>query len=259
MKPLIPFEVISSGCNALVVPFQQFWNPPWKFSCVRMSLTFVHRPSFIFSIVLIMTACELRESAKGHRGARSGTIGRMKNCLDVQLGQIVLWQGWSCGTWCIVPGGNATDPIWKILASSLGISSCHSKNWCSIHARWSKSSPEAFHTLLWHFFPCFKNTILLHIVLLKWSWTSRLHFWNSPAMTIRPLVGCSCFIWSWKSSNLVSPSHKMYSNNILNFQESMTILNACIKCLETYWRAPRKKLAIYWKYPKGFYKKNSLL
>ena len=31
-------------------------------------------------------------------------------------------------------------------------------------------------------------------------------------------------------------SHKMYSNNILNFQESMTILNACIKkkSLETY-------------------------
>ena len=83
------------------------------------------------------------------------------------------------------PGGNATDPIWRVLASSLGISSWtplkpqHSnpnpntfanqlwcidfltpptpliiphrlhafleslmplRNWCSIHARWSKSS-----------------------------------------------------------------------------------------------------------------------
>ena len=83
------------------------------------------------------------------------------------------------------PGGNATDPIWRVLASSLGISSWtplkpqHNyyntnplanqlwcidfltpprpliiphrlpaflesliplKNWCSIHARWSKSS-----------------------------------------------------------------------------------------------------------------------
>ena len=27
----------------------------------------------------------------------------------------------------------------------------------------------------------------------------------------------------------------MYSNNILNFQESTTILNACTKSLETYW------------------------
>ena len=27
----------------------------------------------------------------------------------------------------------------------------------------------------------------------------------------------------------------MYSNNILNFQGSTTILNACTKSLETYW------------------------
>ena len=92
-----------------------------------------------------------------------------------------LWQGWSCGlVYC--PGENATDPIRRVLASSLGISSWtplkpqHSnsnpnplanqlwstdfltpliiphrlpvffeslmllKNWCTIHARWSKSS-----------------------------------------------------------------------------------------------------------------------
>ena len=95
-----------------------------------------------------------------------------------------LRQGWNCGlVHCL--GGNATDPIWRVLASSLGISSWtplkpqHSnpnpslladqlwcidfltpptpliishrlpafleslmplKNWCSIHARWSKSS-----------------------------------------------------------------------------------------------------------------------
>ena len=97
-----------------------------------------------------------------------------------------LWQGWSCGLlYC--PRGNATEPIWRVLASSLGISCWtplkpqHSnpnpnplanqlwyidfltpptpliipqrllafleslmplKNWCSIHARWSKSSPK---------------------------------------------------------------------------------------------------------------------
>ena len=94
------------------------------------------------------------------------------------------WQGWSCGL-VHCPGGNATVPIWRVLASSQGISSWtplkpqHSnpnpnplanqlwcidfltpptpliiplrlstfleflmphKNWCSIHARWSKSS-----------------------------------------------------------------------------------------------------------------------
>ena len=95
-----------------------------------------------------------------------------------------LWQGWSCGL-VHCPGGNATDPIWRVLVSSDGISSWtplkrqHSnpkpnplanqlwsidflapptpliipnrlpafleslmplKNWCSIHARCSKSS-----------------------------------------------------------------------------------------------------------------------
>ena len=108
------------------------------------------------------------------------------------------------------PGGNATDPIWRVLASSQGISSWtplkpqHSnpkpnplanqlwstdfltlhtpliiphrlpafleslmplKNWCSIHARRSKSSLK--HSIRFcGIFSKFK-TILLHIVLLK--------------------------------------------------------------------------------------------
>ena len=97
-----------------------------------------------------------------------------------------LWQGWSCGL-VHCPDGIATDPIWRVLASSDGISAWtplkpqHSnhnpnplanqlwcidfltppipliiphrlpafleslmilKNWCSIHARCSKSSPK---------------------------------------------------------------------------------------------------------------------
>ena len=99
-----------------------------------------------------------------------------------------LWQGWSCGL-VHCPRGNATKPIWRLLASSDGISSWsplkpqHSnpkpnplanqlwcidyltpatpliiphglpgfleslmplKNWCSIHARCSKSSLKHF-------------------------------------------------------------------------------------------------------------------
>ena len=42
---------------------------------------------------------------------------------------------------------------------------------------------------------------------------------------------CSCSF----EPEISQSSHKMYSNNILNFQESMTILNACKKGLETYW------------------------
>ena len=121
-----------------------------------------------------------------------------------------LWHEWRCGL-VHCPAGNATDPIWRVLTSSQGITSWtplkpqHSnpnpnplakqlgcidfltppipliiphrhrafleyliplKNWCSIHARCSKSRSEAFHTFLWHFFRV-KNRILLHIVLLK--------------------------------------------------------------------------------------------
>ena len=38
---------------------------------------------------------------------------------------------------------------------------------------------------------------------------------------------------------MVQSSHKMYSNNILNFQESTTILNACTKKSGNLLNAPR--------------------
>ena len=38
-------------------------------------------------------------------------------------------------------------------------------------------------------------------------------------------------------------SHKMYSNNILNFQESTTILNACTKKSGNLLKAPRISIA----------------
>ena len=115
--------------------------------------------------------------------------------------------GWSCGlVYC--PAGNATDPIWRVLASSLGISSWtllkpqHSnpnhnpnplanqlwsidfltpptpliiphrlpaflvslmahKNWCSIHARWSKSNRK--HSIhFWGILPSLKHNFIAY-------------------------------------------------------------------------------------------------
>ena len=54
-----------------------------------------------------------------------------EQCLDYTEGEEMswclswsnsLWQGWSCGL-VHCPGGNATDQIWRVLASSDGISS----------------------------------------------------------------------------------------------------------------------------------------
>ena len=117
-----------------------------------------------------------------------------------------LWQGWICGlVHCL--GGKATDPIWRVLASFLRISSWtplkpqHSnpnhnylakqlwcsdlltpptpliiphrlpavleslmplKNWCSIHARWSKSSLK--HSIRFcGIFPSLKHNVIAYL------------------------------------------------------------------------------------------------
>ena len=54
-----------------------------------------------------------------------------------------LWQGWSCGLgYC--PGGNATDPIWKVLASSDGIS-C----WTPLKLQHSYPNPNPLANQVW--------------------------------------------------------------------------------------------------------------
>ena len=172
------------------------------------------------------------------------------------------------------PAENATDPIWRVLASSDRISSWtplkpqHSnpnpnplanqlwctdlltpptpliiphrlcafleslmplKNWCSIHARWTKSNP---YLSVASFFPSLKHNFIAYrsskvssrpdcnfeIYQLRQSGFSRVYC-NSC---------CSC---SFKSETIKidQSSHKMYSNNILNFQESTPCSNACIK------------------------------
>ena len=54
-----------------------------------------------------------------------------------------LWQGWSCGL-VHCPGENATDPIWRVLASSDGISS-----WTSLKPQHSNPKPKPLAIQLW--------------------------------------------------------------------------------------------------------------
>ena len=54
-----------------------------------------------------------------------------------------LWQGWNCGlVYC--PGGNATDPIWRVLASSQGIS-C----WTPLKPQHSNPNPNPLANQIW--------------------------------------------------------------------------------------------------------------
>ena len=185
-----------------------------------------------------------------------------------------LWQGWNCGL-VHCPGGNATDPIWRVLASSDRISSWTPlkpqhinpntypltyqllridfltpptpliiphrlpafleslmplKNWCSIHARWSKSSLKhskcfcgifsKFKTEFYRYrsskvSSCVDCIFEIHLIL------------QSGFSRVYSNFLCSC---SFEPEiKIGQSSHKMPNNNILNFQESPTILNACTK------------------------------
>ena len=55
---------------------------------------------------------------------------------------------------------------------------------------------------------------------------------------------CSCS-FELEIIKIGQSSHKMYSNNILNFQESTTILNACTKTSGNLLNAPRIYIYIY--------------
>ena len=55
----------------------------------------------------------------------------------------ILWQGWSCGL-VHYPGGNATDPIWRVLASSDRISS-----WTPLKPQHSNPNSNPLANQLW--------------------------------------------------------------------------------------------------------------
>ena len=108
-----------------------------------------------------------------------------------------------------------------------------SQNWCSIHARWS--IPYVSVT----FFPSLKQNFIAYRsskVSSRPYCIFEIHqLWQSGFSRVYSNCCCSC---SFKTEimKFCQSSHRMYINNILNFQESSPILNACAKkSLESYW------------------------
>ena len=92
---------------------------------------------------------------------------------------------------------------------------------------------EAFHTFLWHFFPSLKQNIIAYRSSKVSSCPDcifEIHqLWQSGFSMVYFSSCCSCsFEPEIKKKNGQS-SYKMYSNNIVNFQVSTTIRNACTK------------------------------
>ena len=105
------------------------------------------------------------------------------------------------------------------------------KNSCSIHARCSKSSLK--HSI--HFcgiFPSLKHNFIAYRSSKVSSHPDcifEIHqLWQSGFSRVYSNCYCSSS-FEPEIIKIGQPSHKMYSNKILNFQESTTILNACTK------------------------------
>ena len=98
-ETLVPFEVISASCNALVLPLQRLLEGHMEvLLCERVNdLCLSH---FHLLNCLITTASEVREDAKV-TGSKVWTIGRLRNCLDAHIGQIVSDKD-GVVDWCIV-------------------------------------------------------------------------------------------------------------------------------------------------------------
>ena len=136
------------------------------------------------------------------------------------------------------PGGNTTDPIWRVLASSDGgisswtpLKTHHSnhnpsplanqlccidfltpptpliiphrlpafleslmplKNWCSIHARWSKSSLK--HSIRFcGIFPSLKQNFIAYRSSSRPDWILEIHqLWQSSFIRVHYNSCCSC-------------------------------------------------------------------
>ena len=105
---------------------------------------------------------------------------------------------------------------------------CHSKNSCSIHARCSKSSLK--HSIRFcGIFSKFKKNVFVYRSSKVSDCIFEIHqHWQSGFSRVYSNCCCSCS-FEPKILKIGLSSHKMYSNNTLDFQESTTILNACTK------------------------------
>ena len=115
------------------------------------------------------------------------------------------------------------------------------KNWGSIHARCSKSSLKLPYVSV-AFFPSLKQNFIAYCSSKVSSYPDRIfeihQLWQSDFSRVYSNCCCSCS-FEPEIIKIGQSFYKMYSNNILNFQESMTILNAYTKKAGNLSNAPR--------------------
>ena len=121
------------------------------------------------------------------------------------------------------------------------------KNWCSIHARCFKSNLK--HSIRFcGIFPSLKQNLIAYHSSKVSDWIFEIHqLWQSGFSRVYSNSSCSCS-FEPENINIGQSPHKMYSNNIVNFQESTTILNACTKKSGSFLNVPRTLIWSIWRY-----------
>ena len=129
------------------------------------------------------------------------------------------------------------------------------KNWCSIHPRCSKSSLK--HSICFcGIFSNFKQNFIAHRSSNVSSCPDcifEIHqLWQSGFSRVYSNCCCSCS-FEHEIIKIGQSSHKMYSINIVNFQESMTILNAYTKQYGNLLNASHIKMRVVLYFCQGVY------
>ena len=119
------------------------------------------------------------------------------------------------------------------------------KNWCLIHARWSKISLRHSTRFCGIIFPSLKRNVIAYRSSKVSSRPDCIfanhQLWQSDFSRLYSNTWCRCS-FDPEIIKIGQSSHKLQSNNILNFQESTTILNAWTKKV---WKPIECTLYIY--------------
>ena len=230
---------------------------------------------------LITTVSELRELAKV-TGSKISTIGRLRDCVDAHLGQIVCDKDGVVDWWIVLQKIPLTrfQENWPLRYESLPELPKNNNIVTLTLTLWPIDSGVLTSLLLPHLLPSFTDSLpslnlfchsktdahfmqdgqkavwsipyvsvafspsLKQFYCISFFLVSSLHFFNSPAELWQSGFSrvycnscCSCLFYP-EIINVGQPSHKIYSNNILNFQEYTTILNACTKKSGNLLKAP---------------------
>ena len=230
---------------------------------ILVKLNFPRNFSYSFNWFCLQTGSEEKVT-----GSKVWTIGRVSNCLDAHLGQIVCNKDGDV-EWCIVLVEMALtrfEECWPLLTENLNIVTltltlwpinsgvltslflphlsssltdslpslnilCHSKT----DARFIQDAPKAVWIIPYvsmAFFPSLKQNFIANRSFKVSSRPDCIfeipQLWQSGFNRVYSNCCCSCS-FEPEIIKISHSSHKMYSNNIVNSQESTTILNAHTK------------------------------